>query len=133
MFMRMGLPQIITSDQGGEFVNNLNKKLMSKLGIKHHLTTAYHPQVCMYTVTATVSFNIMLSIQANGLVERYNQTLQNMLIKYVNEKQDLWDEFLDTSVSIQNLCSEWFHLDLCVKAQDGSIKKWYCKKCSSAE
>ena len=100
--MRMGLPQIITSDQGGEFVNNLNKKLMSKLGIKHHLTTAYHPQVCMYTVTATVSFNIMLSIQANGLVERYNQTLQNMLIKYVNEKQDLWDEFLDTSVFAYN-------------------------------
>ena len=107
MFMRMGLPQIITSDQGGEFVNNLNKKLMSKLGIKHHLTTAYHPQVCMYTVTASVSFNIMLSIQANGLVERYNQTLQNMLIKYVNEKQDLWDEFLDTSVFAYNTSVQW--------------------------
>uniref|UniRef100_A0A1X7U111 Integrase catalytic domain-containing protein n=1 Tax=Amphimedon queenslandica TaxID=400682 RepID=A0A1X7U111_AMPQE len=82
MFMHMGLPHIITSDQGGEFVN-LNKKLMGKLGIKHHLTTAYHPQ-------------------ANGLAERYNQTLQNMLIKYVNHKQDQWDEYLDMSVFAYN-------------------------------
>lgn len=102
--MRMGLPHIITSDQGGEFVNNLNKKLMGKLGIKHHLTTAYHPQVYIYVVHDCMHlfYLIILSIQANGLVERYNQTLQNMLIKYVNDKQDLWDEFLDTSVFAYN-------------------------------
>ena len=43
--MRMGLPRIVTSDQGGEFVNRLNKELMTKLGIRHHLTAVYHPQV----------------------------------------------------------------------------------------
>ena len=45
--MRMGLPKVITTDQGGEFNNDLNTELMNKLNIKHHLTTPYHPQVSM--------------------------------------------------------------------------------------
>ena len=45
IFMRMGLPQVLTTDQGMEFHNQLNEELMRSLGIKHHLTTAYHPQV----------------------------------------------------------------------------------------
>ena len=45
--MRMGLPRVITSDNGKEFDNNLlDQKLMELLGIEHRLTTAYHPQVC---------------------------------------------------------------------------------------
>ena len=43
--MRMGLPQVITSDQGREFNNKLDKRLMKLLGIDHRLTTPYHPQV----------------------------------------------------------------------------------------
>ena len=43
--MRMGISWVITTDQGKEFNNALNKKLMEKLQIKHRLTTAYHPQV----------------------------------------------------------------------------------------
>ena len=45
IFMRMGLPQVLTTDQGKEFRNQLNEELMKSLGIKHRLTTAYHPQV----------------------------------------------------------------------------------------
>ncbi|XP_062510638.1 uncharacterized protein K02A2.6-like isoform X2 [Corticium candelabrum] len=45
IFMRMGLPQVITTDQGSEFRNKLNRELMHSLGIKHRLTTAYHPQL----------------------------------------------------------------------------------------
>ena len=45
--MRMGLPRVITSDNGKEFDNKLlDKQLMKLLGIEHRLTTAYHPQVC---------------------------------------------------------------------------------------
>ena len=44
--MRMGLPQVLTTDQGGEFVNELNDEIMKRLGINHRLTTPYHPQVC---------------------------------------------------------------------------------------
>ena len=43
--MSFGLPKIITSDQGGEFNNKLEKYMMEKLGINHCLTTPYHPQV----------------------------------------------------------------------------------------
>ena len=47
--MRMGLSKIITSKQGKEFNNNLNKELMKRLGIDHTLTTPYHPQVSKIT------------------------------------------------------------------------------------
>ena len=43
--MRMGLPRLLTSDQGGEFRNKLDEELEKLLGIKRHFTTAYHPQV----------------------------------------------------------------------------------------
>ena len=45
LFIRMGIPRVITTDQGSEFNNKLNQKLMSELQIDHRLTTAYHPQV----------------------------------------------------------------------------------------
>ena len=45
--MRMGIPKILTTDQGREFKNALNDELMKSLNIKH-LTTAYHPQVHIY-------------------------------------------------------------------------------------
>ena len=43
--MRMGLPRILTSDQGGEFCNEIDKNIMKLLGIKRHFITPYHPQV----------------------------------------------------------------------------------------
>eukprot|EP00731_Ephydatia_muelleri_P038909 Em0983g3a len=65
IFMRMGLPRVLLSDNGSEFCNALNDQLSEMLGIKRRLTTPYHPQ-------------------ANGLDERFNQTLQNMLVKYLS-------------------------------------------------
>ncbi|KAL5481207.1 hypothetical protein EMCRGX_G021320, partial [Ephydatia muelleri] len=43
IFMKMGLPAVITTDQGSEFKNQLND--VKILNIRHHLITAYHPQV----------------------------------------------------------------------------------------
>ena len=31
-------------------------------------------------------------MQANGLDERFNQTLQNMLVKFVDEKKEYWED-----------------------------------------
>ena len=45
LFMRMGIPKVITSDQGNEFNNKLNGELMERLQIDHRMTTPYHPQV----------------------------------------------------------------------------------------
>ena len=46
--MTFGLPRVITSDQGGEFNNDLDSELMKLMGIDHRLTTPYHPQVRWY-------------------------------------------------------------------------------------
>lgn len=73
---RYGCTKIIISDQGREFVNKLNRCLFKRFGTEHRISTAYHPQT-------------------NGLVERYNQTLQRSLVKLVNEQQNDWDEYLD--------------------------------------
>ena len=43
--MRMGIPQVVVSDQGREFNNALNDELAVTLGISRRLTTPYHPQV----------------------------------------------------------------------------------------
>ena len=43
--MRIGIPRLLTSDNGSEFRNELDTKLMELLGIKHIFTTPYHPQV----------------------------------------------------------------------------------------
>ena len=46
---------------------------------------------------------IFLSLfKGNGLDERFNQTLQNMLVKFIMDKKDVWDVFLDTCVYVYN-------------------------------
>jgi hypothetical protein len=74
---RMGCPSIMISDQGKEFVNNLNKELCQKTGIEHRIASAYHPQT-------------------NGLTERMNQTLQRSLAKLCEESKDDWDTKVDS-------------------------------------
>ena len=41
----MGLPHVVTIDQGKEFWNDPDTELMKLLGVKHQLTTPYRPQV----------------------------------------------------------------------------------------
>ena len=41
-------------------------------------------------------------MQANGLDERWNQTLQNMLVKFVQSKKSTWSSFLDTCTFAYN-------------------------------
>ena len=73
---RFGAPRHIISDQGREFVNQISSHLFLLTKTKHRISSAYHPQT-------------------NGLVERYNATLQHSLIKLVNENQTDWDAHLD--------------------------------------
>ena len=61
----------------------MNAELMNVFGIDHRLTTAYHPQ-------------------ANGLDERYNQTLVNSLAKYCQTNRETWDESLGPVVYSYN-------------------------------
>ena len=76
LFCRHGVPGKVQSDQGREFVNALNRHLFEMCGVKHIISTAYHPQT-------------------NGLDERFNQTLQRSLLKMVEENQNEWEKYLD--------------------------------------
>jgi len=60
-----GPPAELLSNQGLEFVEELNCKLSRQWGIKRQYATAYHPQT-------------------NGQVEQFNRTLKTMIAKFVN-------------------------------------------------
>lgn len=74
-FSRVGFPCEILTDQGTNFISNLLKQVYQLLGIKSVHTTFYHPQT-------------------DGLRERFNQTLKQMLRKFVNETGSDWDQWL---------------------------------------
>jgi hypothetical protein len=57
---RFGVPAQLTSDRGVQFCSEVWASLMSRLGVQHNLTTAYHPQ-------------------ANGMVERSHRQLKDAL------------------------------------------------------
>ena len=79
----MGIPSVLTTDQGKEFHNQINRILMESFQIDHRLTTAYHPQ-------------------ANGLDERFNQTLTNSIAKVTGEERETWDEKIPELVYAYN-------------------------------
>ena len=74
---RFGAPRTLLSDQGKEFTATVVAELCALLGIHRVTTTAYHPQT-------------------DGLVERFNATMAQMLSAYTSEDQKDWDEFLPT-------------------------------------
>lgn len=72
---RFGVPRVLLSDQGRQFESAVFKELCVILGIKKTRTSPYHPQ-------------------CNGMVERYNRTLCQMLAAYVDDKPENWDQYL---------------------------------------
>ncbi|KAL0937059.1 reverse transcriptase domain protein [Colletotrichum truncatum] len=73
-----GLPQEIVSDRGSVFTSKFWRSLISQLGAKHSLSTAFHPQ-------------------SDGQTERINQILETYLRSYVNYDQDNWVKLLPTA------------------------------------
>ncbi len=70
-----GMPKHIQSDQGTNFMSNVFAKVMKQLAIKHHVSSAYHPQ-------------------SQGAIERFHQTLKSMLRTYCVEHEKEWDEHI---------------------------------------
>lgn len=68
-------PDQIHTDQGREFESHLFTQVCTLLGIEKTKTTPYHPQ-------------------SDGLVERFNRTLRQMLSIFVSENFDDWDDLL---------------------------------------
>ena len=69
---RFGAPESLHTDQGRNFDSKLFKDVCTLLGIKKTRTTAYHPA-------------------GDGLIERFNQTLERLLSHYVDQNQRNWD------------------------------------------
>ena len=44
IFTRFGVPKALISDGGSHFCNKAMEALLSKYGVHHKVTTAYHPQ-----------------------------------------------------------------------------------------
>ncbi len=74
-FSQVGIPKEVLSDQGTNFMSRTLHQVYQLLGIKRVRTTPYHPQT-------------------DGLVERFNQTLKNMLKKFVSDSGKDWDKWL---------------------------------------
>ena len=75
LFSRHSVPMDILTDQGTNFTSALLGELYKMSGVKPIKTTPYHPQT-------------------DGLVERFNQTLKQMLRNVINQNGSDWDELL---------------------------------------
>lgn len=74
-FSRYGIPSEKLSDQDSNFTSDLMNEVNRFLSIKQLLTTPYHPM-------------------ANGMVERFNGTMKQMLKKMCQERSQDWDRHL---------------------------------------
>ena len=102
----MGLPKLLTTDQGKEFRNSLYKEMTELLGIKKHFATC---TLSFSGITYTVLNYIIHAISHAPLLrqmayidERWNQTLKKMIAKYVNEKKEDCDVYIDCHVFAYN-------------------------------
>ena len=75
LFARHGVPKEILTNQGINFTTSLLQELYKMLGVKLIRTTPYHPQT-------------------DGLVERFNQTLKQMLRQLITGEGRDWNKLL---------------------------------------
>jgi transposase InsO family protein len=73
IFLDVGFPKIIQSDNGTEFVNQLVTTICQTASIDARLISAYHAR-------------------ANGLAERFVQTISQSILKLLNGRIDNWDQ-----------------------------------------
>lgn len=75
IILRHGAPRELLSDRGRVFLSDAVESLLKECRVIHRTTTAYHPQT-------------------NGMTERFNRTLGDMLSMYVASDHSNWDRVL---------------------------------------
>ena len=76
IFSKYGICKILHSDNGGSFTSEMMEEVCRLLNVKQSFSPAYRPA-------------------ANGLVEKMNGTLKQMLRKMCIERPKDWDRYLD--------------------------------------
>ena len=76
VFTRVGIPKQMLTDQGSQFNSHLMKEVSKLLSFHQLTTTPYHPS-------------------CNGLVERFNGTLKQMLKRMCAERPTDWDRYVN--------------------------------------
>nr|GEX77811.1 hypothetical protein [Tanacetum cinerariifolium] len=79
LFSRFGTPKAIIRDRGTHFCNDQFARIMSKYGVTHRPSTAYHPQT-------------------SGQVEVTNRGLKRILERTVGENRALWRDKLEDAL-----------------------------------
>lgn len=75
LLFTFGLPRVIQTDQGTNFMSRLFNQILSQLHVKHVVSSAYHPE-------------------SQGALERFHQTLKTMLCTYCVDSEKEWGEGL---------------------------------------
>ena len=76
---RFGAPRTIISGEGSHFANKLFAKFMSRYGVRHAMSLAYHPQ-------------------SNGQTKISNREIKNILEKTVNASRKDWSSKLEDAL-----------------------------------
>ena len=84
---RHGVPSELLSDRGRNFLSGLMAEVYELMGIRKKSTTSYHPQ-------------------SDGLVERFNRTLTDMLSKVVDKQGRDWDKHLPYVLFAYRACPQ---------------------------
>jgi hypothetical protein len=83
IFIQYGLPDVIISDRGPQFASNVFNGIFNAIGVKHRMSTAYHPQT-------------------DGQTKCYNQELEAYLRIYCAYKPDEWSNKLSLAQFAHN-------------------------------
>ncbi|KAJ1584817.1 hypothetical protein NDA11_007495 [Ustilago hordei] len=83
MVRLFGYPDHMVSDRGRQFISGAWKAFAEQMGVKHSLSTAYHPQT-------------------DGQTERVNQVVEQYLRMYCSYEQNDWADLLDTAAFVYN-------------------------------
>ncbi|XP_067620077.1 uncharacterized protein [Eurosta solidaginis] len=71
---RFGIPKVLITDNGAQFVSKRFKKYLEELGVKHQLTAPYTPQ--------------------ENPTERANRNIKRMIAQFSGIEQRTWDELI---------------------------------------
>ena len=79
IFCRVGVPREMLTDMGSQFTSSLMAEVSRLVSLKQLTTTPYHPQ-------------------CNGLVEKFNGSLKQMLKRMCSERPRDWDKYIDAAL-----------------------------------